>query len=84
MAVRFVRKRPTRRVRLATGVGPVRMAINRLLEPGEGWFEQRIARAGSAPLSGVNWIAAYLWIRVVYFRAVRAGLGTKPGGAPSP
>lgn len=78
-AVVFVRKRPTWRARLATGVSAPRMAANRLLEPMEGWFRRRIAAAGSGPLAGPDWIAAYLWQRLAYFRAVRAALRDRTG-----
>jgi glycosyltransferase involved in cell wall biosynthesis len=83
-AVLFVRKRPTRRARLATGISPWRMAANGLLEPAEGWFERRVARAGSAPLTGLDRVAAYLWTRVVYFRAVRAALRDDARRSPQP
>jgi ADP-heptose:LPS heptosyltransferase len=74
-AVVFVRKRPTRRAHLATGVGPLRMAANRWLEPGERWYRRRLDRAGDRRLRGLDWMAAYLWTRVAYFRAVRGALG---------
>jgi glycosyltransferase involved in cell wall biosynthesis len=74
-AVLYVARRPTRRARLATGVSPLRIAANRLLEPGEPWYRRRVDRAGERPLRRLDWIAAYLWTRVAYFRAVRAALG---------
>jgi glycosyltransferase involved in cell wall biosynthesis len=78
-AVVFVQKRPTRRTRLATGVGPLRMAANRLLEPGENWYRRRLERAAEKQLRGLDWVAAYLWTRVAYFRAVRAALRQAEG-----
>jgi glycosyltransferase involved in cell wall biosynthesis len=83
-AVGVVRKRPTRRARLATGISRWRMAANRLLEPAEGWFERRVAHAGRAPLAGLDWVAAYLWTRLVYFRAVRAALRDETRRAAQP
>jgi len=78
-AVLYVARRPTRRARLATGVSPLRIAANRLLEPGECWYRRRVDRAGERPLRRLDWIAAYLWTRVAYFRAVRAALGHTAG-----
>jgi len=75
-AVQYVAKRPTRRARLATGVGRLRMAANRLLESGEGWYRGRVEHAGDRRLRGLDWLAAYLWMRVAYFRSVRTSLGS--------
>lgn len=77
-AVLYVTKRPTRRARLATGISPMRMAVNGLLQHGERWYSGRVARAGDRPLRGVDWLAAYLWSRVVYFGAVRGALRPDP------
>ncbi len=79
-AVVYVRKRPSRRARLATGISPLRMAMNRMLEAGEGWYRRRVERAGDVALQGLDWAAAYLWTRVAYFRSVRAALGSGPTG----
>ncbi len=78
-AVLYVTKRPTRRARLATGVSRLRIAANGLLECGEGWYGGRVARAGEQRLRGLDWMAAYLWSRVAYFRAVRAALREASG-----
>jgi ADP-heptose:LPS heptosyltransferase/glycosyltransferase involved in cell wall biosynthesis len=75
-AVRYVAKRPTRRARLATGISRLRMAANRLVEPGEGWYRRRVERAGEGRLRGLDWVAAYLWTRVAYFRSIRTSLGS--------
>ncbi len=83
-AVVFARKRPTRRMRLATGISPLRMAANRLLEAGEPWYRTRLAGAGESRLTGLDWTAAYLWTRVAYFRAVRSALRAAPPAVTQP
>jgi ADP-heptose:LPS heptosyltransferase len=82
-AVVFLARRPTWRTRLATGIGPVRMAANRLLERSEPWCRARVAAAGETRLRGLDWTAAYLLTGVEYFRAVRGALRERPGGAHS-
>jgi glycosyltransferase involved in cell wall biosynthesis len=82
-AVVFLAKRPTTRTRLATGISGARMLANRLLEAAEPWYRARLAHAGQGRLRGADWLAAYLWTRIAYFRSVRSALSA-PAGAAKP
>ncbi len=83
-AVIYIRKQPTWRARMATGITPVRRRLNRWLGLAE---RPLMALAGRrrpgharAPLRSRSLAAAYLLGRIHYFRAIEAALAQQESG----
>jgi hypothetical protein len=77
-AIIFLRKHPTLRVRLATGINPLHLLLNDLLNAG-GWGARLCQRlltplSESDPLGGISLVAARQLITFSYFDTVKASL----------
>jgi glycosyltransferase involved in cell wall biosynthesis len=73
-AVLYVRKRPTLRARMATGITPVRRRVARWLSRAEHSLEAATSHGGEGPLGPAARTSAYLLETIHYYRAIERTL----------
>jgi glycosyltransferase involved in cell wall biosynthesis len=76
----YVRKQPTWRARMATGITPTRRRLNHWLGMAERPLHALACRPGGQRLAGVSLASAYLLGRIHYFRAVEQALAAGQAG----
>ncbi len=73
-AVIYLRKRPTLRTKMATGLGPARRLLFRMLDRFDGRLTATVLRAPDAPLRGWAFIASELLSGIHYYRSAEQAL----------
>ncbi len=75
-AVVYLRKRPTVRARLATGLTAPRRALSKALGLGESRFSAVVARAPDGPLRGSARVAAEILAGIHYYRSAERAMAS--------
>ena len=78
-ALIYVRKRPSIRARLATGITYSRMGLDLLFRPLRPLFQSGVDNAPDGPLRGWAWLCARMLCSFRFFDVVRTGDSRKPG-----
>jgi GT2 family glycosyltransferase len=83
MAVVYVRKHPTLRARLATGLTLPRRSLSKVLERFEPLLTAAVERAPDGPLGGGRRLAAEVLSGVHYYRSAERAQRAAPVGQPA-